>query len=130
MKKPSTTRRFLDVKKKRKIKDCWVFQPFFFFQEKIMKDKKNNQSIQPDESDGEKVSGKPTLVRKGIRTYYGIVEDSFDNKKENYDEVCHAEDRRIVNAAIALRSRLSSKEREEAQEWHRNFSALVGEWMC
>ena len=95
-----------------------------------MKDKKNNQSIQPDESDGEKVSGKPTLVRKGIRTQYGIVEDSFDNKKENYDEVCHAEDRRIVNAAIALRSRLSSKEREEAQEWHRNFSALVGEWMC
>ena len=95
-----------------------------------MKDKKYNQSIQPDESDGEKMSGKPTLVRKGIRTYYGIIEDSFDNKKENYDEVCHTEDRRIVNAAIALRSRLSTKEREEAQEWHRNFSALVGEWMC
>jgi len=76
------------------------------------------------------MSEKPTLVRKGIRTYHGIVEDSFENKKENYDEVCHTEDRRIVNAAISLRSRLSSKEREEAQEWHRNFSALVGEWMC
>tara|TARA_Y100001936_G_scaffold179688_1_gene176622 strand:+ start:3042 stop:3368 length:327 start_codon:yes stop_codon:yes gene_type:complete len=100
-----------------------------YFQEKIMK-KQENQSTQPDESGGEKVSGKPTLVRKGIRTFYGIVEDSLENKKENYDEICHVEDRRIVNAAISLRSRLSSKEREEAQEWHRNFSALVGEWMC
>ena len=89
-----------------------------------------NESVQSDESDGEKMSEKPTLVRKGIRTYYGVVENSFDNKKENYDEICHAEDRRIVNAAISLRSRLSSKEREEAQEWHRNFSALVGEWVC
>ena len=88
------------------------------------------QSVQLDGSDGEKMSKKPTLVRKGIRTFYGIVEDSFENKKENYDEICHAEDRRIVNAAIALRSRLSSKEREEAQEWNRNFRALVGEWMC
>ena len=95
-----------------------------------MKEKKYKQSIQSDESDGEKMSEKPTLVRKGIRTYYGIVEDSLENKKENYDEICHAEDRRIVNAAISLRSRLSSKEREEAQEWHRNFSALVGEWTC
>ena len=69
-------------------------------------------------------------LEKGIRTYYGIVEDSLENKKENYDEICHAEDRRIVNAAISLRSRLSSKEREEAQEWNRNFRALVGEWMC
>ncbi|MDC0241818.1 hypothetical protein OAK66_05265 [Candidatus Nitrosopelagicus sp.] len=90
----------------------------------------NKESIQSDGSDGEKMSEKPTLVRRGIRTFYGIVEDSLENKKENYDEICHAEDRRIVNAAIALRSRLSSKEREEAQEWHRNFSALVGEWMC
>ena len=89
-----------------------------------------NESVQSDGSDGEKMSEKPTLVKKGIRTYHGIVEDSFENKKENYDEVCHTEDRRIVNAAISLRSRLSSKEREEAQEWHRNFSALVGEWMC
>ena len=88
------------------------------------------QAIQSDGSDSEKMSENPTLVKKGIRTYYGIVEDSLENKKENYDEICHAEDRRIVNAAIALRSRLSSKEREEAQEWHRNFSALVGEWMC
>tara|TARA_Y100000590_G_scaffold381476_1_gene450674 strand:+ start:434 stop:718 length:285 start_codon:yes stop_codon:yes gene_type:complete len=94
-----------------------------------MKENKK-QSIQSDGSDGEKMSENPTLVRRGIRTYYGIVEDSFENKKENYDEVCHAEDRRIVNAAISLRSRLSSKEREEAQEWHRNFSALVGEWVC
>jgi len=94
-----------------------------------MKENKK-QSIQSDGSDGEKMSETPTLVRRGIRTYYGIVEDSFENKKENYDEVCHAEDRRIVNAAISLRSRLSSKERDEAQEWHRNFSALVGEWMC
>jgi len=100
-----------------------------FFRKNIMKENKK-QSIQSDGSDGEKMSEKPTLVRRGIRTYYGIVEDSFENKKENYDEVCHAEDRRIVNAAISLRSRLSSKEREEAQEWHRNFSALVGEWMC
>jgi hypothetical protein len=90
----------------------------------------NKESIQSDGSDGEKMSEKPTLVRRGIRTFYGIVEDSLENKKENYDEICHAEDRRVVNAAIALRSRLSSKEREEAQEWHRNFSALVGEWMC
>ena len=90
----------------------------------------NKESIQSDGSDGEKMSEKPTLVRRGIRTFYGIVEDSLENKKENYDEICHAEDRRIVNAAIALRSRLSSKEREDAQEWHRNFSALVGEWMC
>ena len=89
-----------------------------------------NESAQSDGSDGEKMSEKPTLVKKGIRTYHGIVEDSFENRKENYDEVCHTEDRRIVNAAISLRSRLSSKEREEAQEWHRNFSALVGEWMC
>ena len=94
-----------------------------------MKENKK-QSIQSDGSDGEKMSEKPTLVRRGIRTFYGIVEDSLENKKENYDEICHAEDRRVVNAAIALRSRLSSKEREEAQEWHRNFSALVGEWMC
>jgi len=100
-----------------------------FFRKNIMKENKK-QSIQSDGSDGEKMSEKPTLVRRGIRTYYGIVEDSFENKKENYDEVCHAEDRRIVNAAISLRSRLSSKEREEAQEWHRNFSALVGEWVC
>ena len=92
--------------------------------------KNKKESIQSDGSDGEKMSEKPTLVRRGIRTFYGIVEDSLENKKENYDEICHAEDRRIVNAAIALRSRLSSKEREEAQEWHRNFSALVGEWMC
>ena len=89
-----------------------------------------NKSVRSDVSDGAKVSETPTLVRKGIRTYYGIVEDSLENKKQNYDEICHAEDRRIVNAAISLRSRLSSKEREEAQEWHRNFSALVGEWMC
>ena len=88
------------------------------------------QAIQSDGSDSEKMSGKPTLVRKGIRTYYGIIEDSFDNKKENYDEICHAEDRRIVNAAIALRSRLSSKEREIAQEWYSNFNTLVGGWMC
>ena len=88
------------------------------------------QSIQLDGSDGEKISKKPTLVRKGIRTFYGIVEDSLQNKEENYNEIGHAEDRRIVNAAIALRSRLSSKEREEAQEWNRNFRALVGEWMC
>jgi len=88
------------------------------------------QSIQSDGSDGEKMSEKPTLVRKGIRTFYGIVEDSLQNKEENYNEIGHAEDRRIVNAAIALRSRLSSKEREEAQEWNRNFRALVGEWMC
>ena len=47
--------------------------------------KQENQSTQPDESGGEKVSGKPTLVRKGIRTFYGIVEDSLENKKENYD---------------------------------------------
>ena len=93
-----------------------------------MKDNKK-ESIQLDGSDGEKISKKPTLVRKGIRTYYGIVEDSLENKKENYDEICHAEDRRIVNAAIALRSRLSSKEREIAQEWYRNFSTLVGGWM-
>tara|TARA_Y100000996_G_C22437353_1_gene608305 strand:- start:242 stop:526 length:285 start_codon:yes stop_codon:yes gene_type:complete len=90
----------------------------------------NKKSIQSDESDGEKMSEKPTLVRKGIRTFYGIVEDSLKNKEENYNEICHTEDRRIVNAEIALRSRLSSKEREEAQEWHRNFSTLVGEWMC
>ena len=90
----------------------------------------NKQAIQSDGSDSEKMSENPTLVKKGIRTFHGIVEDSLENKKENYDEICHAEDRRIVNAAIALRSRLSSKEREEAQEWHRNFSALVGEWMC
>ena len=90
----------------------------------------NKKAIQSDGSDSEKMSENPTLVKKGIRTYYGIVEDSLENKKENYDEICHAEDRRIVNAAIALRSRLSSKEREEAQEWHRNFSALVGEWTC
>ena len=100
-----------------------------FFKKNIMKQNKK-QSVQSDGSDGEKMSEKPTLVRKGIRTFYGIVEDSFENRKENYDEVCHTEDRRIVNAAISLRSRLSSKEREEAQEWHRNFSALVGEWMC
>ena len=87
------------------------------------------QAIQSDGSDSEKMSENPTLVKKGIRTYYGIVEDSFENKKENYDEICHAEDRRIVNAAIALRSRLSSKEREIAQEWYRNFSTLVGGWM-
>jgi len=92
--------------------------------------KYNKKAIQSDGSDSEKMSENPTLVRKGIRTFYGIVEDSFENKKENYDEICHAEDRRIVNAAIALRSRLSSKEREEAQEWNRNFRALVGEWMC
>ena len=89
-----------------------------------------NESVQSDGSDGEKMSEKPTLVRKGIRTFYGIVEDSLQNKEENYNEIGHAEDRRIVNAAIALRSRLSSKEREEAQEWNRNFRALVGEWMC
>jgi secreted protein with Ig-like and vWFA domain len=94
-----------------------------------MKDNKK-ESIQLDGSDGEKISKKPTLVRKGIRTFYGIVEDSLQNKEENYNEIGHAEDRRIVNAAIALRSRLSSKEREEAQEWNRNFRALVGEWMC
>ena len=87
------------------------------------------QAIQSDGSDSEKMSENPTLVRKGIRTFYGIVEDSLENKKENYDEICHAEDRRIVNAAIALRSRLSSKEREIAQEWYRNFSTLVGGWM-
>ena len=92
--------------------------------------KQKKQAIQSDGSDSEKMSENPTLVKKGIRTFYGIVEDSLENKKENYDEICHAEDRRIVNAAISLRSRLSSKEREEAQEWHRNFSALVGEWMC
>jgi hypothetical protein len=102
----------------------------FFFLKNLQLTNINNQSIQSGESDGEKVPGKPTLVKKGIRTYHGIVEDSFENKKENYDEICHAEDRRIVNAAISLRSRLSSKEREEAQEWHRNFSALVGEWTC
>ena len=44
-----------------------------------------NESVQSDGSDGEKMSEKPTLVRRGIRTYYGIVEDSFENKKENYD---------------------------------------------
>ncbi|MBT3761968.1 MAG: hypothetical protein HOF89_05225, partial [Candidatus Nitrosopelagicus sp.] len=93
-----------------------------------MKKQNKKQPIQSDESDGEKMSENPTLVRKGIRTYYGIVEDSLENKKENYDEICHAEDRRIVNAAIALRSRLSSKEREIAQEWYRNFSTLVGGW--
>ncbi len=87
------------------------------------------QAIQSDGSDSEKMSENPTLVKKGIRTFYGIVEDSLENKKENYDEICHAEDRRIVNAAIALRSRLSSKEREIAQEWYRNFSTLVGGWM-
>ena len=108
---------------------CGFWSVFFFEKFTVMKYNKN-ESVQSDESDGEKMSEKPTLVRKGIRTFYGIVEDSFDNKKENYDEICHAEDRRIVNAAIALRSRLSSKEREEAQEWHRNFSALVGEWTC
>ena len=89
----------------------------------------NKQAIQSDGSDSEKMSENPTLVKKGIRTFYGIVEDSLENKKENYDEICHAEDRRIVNAAIALRSRLSSKEREIAQEWYRNFSTLVGGWM-
>ena len=101
-----------------------------FFQKFTVMKNNNKKSIQSDESDGEKMSEKPTLVRRGIRTFYGIVEDSLENKKENYDEICHTEDRRIVNAAISLRSRLSSKEREEAQEWHRNFSALVGEWMC
>ena len=90
----------------------------------------NKQAIQSDGSDSEKMSENPTLVKKGIRTYYGIVEDSLENKKENYDEICHAEDRRIVNAAIALRSRLSSKEREIAQEWYSNFNTLVGGWMC
>jgi len=108
---------------------CGFWSVFFFEKFTVMKYNKK-QSIQSDGSDGEKMSETPTLVKKGIRTYHGIVEDSFENKKENYDEVCHTEDRRIVNAAIALRSRLSSKEREEAQEWHRNFSALVGEWMC
>ena len=88
------------------------------------------QAIQSDGSDSEKMSENPTLVKKGIRTYYGIVEDSLENKKENYDEICHTEDRRIVNAAIALRSRLSSKEREIAQEWYSNFNTLVGGWMC
>ena len=94
---------------------------------------KKNEEIQSTHSGGSSgvvMPENPTLVKKGIRTFYGIVEDSLENKKENYDEICHAEDRRIVNAAISLRSRLSSKEREEAQEWHRNFSALVGEWMC
>ena len=91
--------------------------------------KNKKESIQSDGSDGVGMSENPTLVRKGIRTFYGIVEDSLENKKENYDEICHAEDRRIVNAAIALRSRLSSKEREIAQEWYRNFSTLVGGWM-
>ena len=101
-----------------------------FFQKFTVMKNNNKKSIQSDESDGEKMSEKPTLVTKGIRTIYGVVEDSLKNKEENYNEICHTEDRCIVNAAIALRSRLSSKEREEAQEWHRNFSALVGEWMC
>ncbi len=92
--------------------------------------KQYKQAIQSDGSDSEKMSENPTLVKKGIRTFYGIVEDSLENKKENYDEICHAEDRRIVNAAIALRSRLSSKEREIAQEWYSNFNTLVGGWMC
>ena len=95
-----------------------------------MKDKKYNQSTQPDESDGEKMSGKHTIVKNGIQTSFGIVEDTLENKRENYDEICWTEDRRIVNAAIALRSRLTSKEREEALEWCRSFSALVGEWRC
>jgi len=92
--------------------------------------KQKKESIQSDGSDGVGMSENPTLVRKGIRTCYGIVEDSLENKKENYDEICHTEDRRIVNAAIALRSRLSSKEREIAQEWYSNFNTLVGGWMC
>ena len=92
--------------------------------------KQYKQAIQSDGSDSEKMSENPTLVKKGIRTFYGIVEDSLENKKENYDEICHTEDRRIVNAAIALRSRLSSKEREIAQEWYSNFNTLVGGWMC
>ena len=109
---------------------CGFWSVFFFFEKFTVMTNNKNESVQSGESDGEKMSEKPTLVKKGIRTYHGIVEDSFENKKENYDEVCHTEDRRIVNAAISLRSRLSSKEREEAQEWHRNFSALVGEWTC
>ena len=94
-----------------------------------MKRQNKQQSIQSGGSSGVVMPENPTLVKKGIRTFYGIVEDSLENKKENYDEICHTEDRRIVNAAIALRTRLSSKEREIAQEWYRNFSTLVGGWM-
>ena len=71
---------------------CGFWSVFFFEKFRVMRNNKN-ESVQSDGSDGEKMSEKPTLVKKGIRTFYGIVEDSFENRKENYDEVCHTEDR-------------------------------------
>ena len=42
----------------------------------------NKKAIQSAGSDSEKMAENPTLVRKGIRTYYGIVEDSLETKRK------------------------------------------------
>ena len=108
-KKSSNTRRFLDETKQKRI---------------FMK-KKKKESTHTDESGGEKVSEKPTLPKKGIKTYYGEMSDTEEAKKENYVEVCQTEDRRITNAEIALHGRLSEKERECAWKWVSYFTSLV-----
>ena len=85
----------------------------------------NKKSIQSDGSDGEKMSEQPTLVRRGIQTYYGVVEDSLDNKTENYLEVCITEDKRVTYAQMALFSRLTQEQREFAWKWSFHFKGLV-----
>ena len=109
-KKTSNTRRFLDVTKPKK-----------FFKMK----RKPNKSTHSDGSSGEKMSEKPTLPKKGIKTYYGEMSDTEEAKKENYIEVCQTEDRRITNAEIAFHGRLSEKERECAWKWVSYFTSLV-----
>tara|TARA_Y100001936_G_scaffold252670_1_gene313435 strand:- start:3335 stop:3616 length:282 start_codon:yes stop_codon:yes gene_type:complete len=84
----------------------------------------NKNPFSSDE-DGEKVTEQPTLVRRGIQTYYGVVEDSLDNKTENYLEVCITEDKRVTYAQMALFSRLTQEQREFAWKWSFHFKGLV-----
>ena len=85
----------------------------------------NKKSVHSGESNGEKVPEKPTLVRRGIQTYYGVVEDSLDNKTENYLEVSVTEDKRVTYAQMALFSRLTQEQREFAWKWSFHFKGLV-----
>ena len=66
-----------------------------------------------------------TLPKKGIKTFFGEIDNGQEEKEAFYAEVCHMEDRRITNAQTLLHSRLTEGERIAAWKWACYFKALI-----
>ena len=62
---------------------------------------------------------------KKIKTLFGKIENTSENKESAYSEVSHTEDVKIRNAQRALHARLGTEEREKAWKWVAYYQNLV-----